>query len=100
MEFGTFYDIAEYGNGAWKGNFSSKEVACNAYDYLCEYNVSKENGEPTFVIKELYKLLIEDGTEQCLDWAYELAHRLGLIDMDYMDYAETDKELLRKILES
>ena len=43
MEFADFYDIAEYGNSAWKGNFSEKEVACNAYDYKVEFDTSKEN---------------------------------------------------------
>lgn len=40
MEYGDFYDIAEYGNANWKGNFTPKEIACNAYDYLVE----KANG--------------------------------------------------------
>lgn len=28
MEYGNFYDIAEYGNANWKGNFTPKEIAC------------------------------------------------------------------------
>ena len=34
MEYGNFYDIAKYGNEAWRGFFSQKEIAENAYIYL------------------------------------------------------------------
>lgn len=60
MEYADFYDIAEYGNKHWKGKFSPKEIACNAYDYLLEFETSNKQGKPTFCIKELCKLLIED----------------------------------------
>ena len=98
MDFENFYDIAEYGNENWKGSFTSREIAQNAYDYLSEFNVSVERGEPTEIIKELYKLLVEDGSEECLDWAYEIANGIGLIDMDFMDYMETDPELIAKFI--
>lgn len=99
IDYSFFYTIAEYGNENWKGSFSPKEVACNAYDYLCEFNSSKENEIPTETIKELYSLLVEDGSEECLNWAYTLATELNLIDMDYLDYMETDPEIIRKFLE-
>ena len=60
MEYADFYDIAVYGNAVWKGSFTPKEVAENAYDYLCEFRCSKANGVITHTIKELVKLLIED----------------------------------------
>lgn len=62
MEYGDFYDIAEYGNANWKGNFTQKEIACNAYDYLVEFEKSKNDEKPTHTIKELCKLLAEDGS--------------------------------------
>lgn len=99
INFEFFYDIANYGNENWKGGFSPKEVANNAYEYLCEFQASKENEIPTETIKELYKLLIEDETEECLDWAYTIATELGLIDMDYLDCMDTDKEIIFKFLE-
>ena len=100
MNYEFFYTIAEYGNENWaRGSFTHKEVACNAYDYLCEFDSSKENETPTEVIKNLYKLLIEDETEECLDWAYTIATELNLIDMDYLDYMDTDKEIVLKVLE-
>ena len=41
MTYDNFYTIAEYGNENWKGSFTPREVANNAYDYLCEYQASK-----------------------------------------------------------
>lgn len=93
MKLNDFLQIAEYGNENWKGSFTKEEVACNAYDYLCEFKESKENEEPTHTIKELAKLLAEDGSEQCKDWLYQMASELNLIDMDCHDYLETDEWL-------
>ena len=76
MEYGNFYDIAEYGNQNWKGFFSPKEIACNAYDYLCEFNASKEQAKPTHTIQELCKLLKEDGSEECLEWALQIEEEI------------------------
>lgn len=93
IDYGLFYDISTYGNKNWKGAFTQKEVACNAYDYLCEFNASKRNEEPTLTIKELARLLVEDGSEQCKDWLYQIASELNLINMDYADYLETNEWL-------
>ena len=72
MEYSDFYDIAEYGNENWKGSFTPREIACNAYDYLCEYRYSVAKGKPTCTMIELCKLICED--------------------MDYADYAEIQEE--------
>ena len=60
MEYADFYDIAEYGNENWKGKFSPKEIAYNAYDYKVEYDYSIEQGKPTRTMVELCKLICED----------------------------------------
>lgn len=93
LEYGDFYDIAEYGNANWKGYFTPKEIACNAYDYLVEFEASKARETITSVIQELCKLLAEDGSEECKDWLYRMADELGLIDMDYQDYLDIDEWL-------
>lgn len=93
MEYADFYDIAVYGNENWKGSFSPKEIACNAHIYYADFQWSKENEEISFVIKELAKLLIEDNSDDCKEWLYTIASELGLIDMDYQDYLETDEWL-------
>ena len=89
LEYKDFYDIATYGNENWKGSFTPKEIACNAYDYLVEFEESKKNGV-TETIKELIRLLAEDGDEDAKYWLYQIASELGLIDMDCHDYFETD----------
>ena len=60
MEFNDFYTIAEYGNENWKGGFTPREVANNAYDYLCEYRYSVAKGKSTRTMIELCKLICED----------------------------------------
>ena len=72
MDYSDFYDIAEYGNENWKGNFTPREIACNAYDYKAEYDYSIKQDKPTYTMIELCKLICED--------------------MDYADYAEIQEE--------
>ena len=90
MEYADFYDIAEYGNENWKGYFTPREIANNAYDYLCEFQASNANNEPTEIINTLCSLLAEDGSDDCKVWLREIAEELNLIDMDWHDYLETD----------
>ena len=72
LEYADFYDIAEHGNENWKGNFTPREIANNAYDYKAEYDYSIKQGKPTRTMIELCKLICED--------------------MDYADYAENHEE--------
>ena len=72
MDYAYFYNIAEYGNEHWKGSFTPREIACNAYDYKVEYDYSIEQDKPTHIMIELCKLICED--------------------MDYADYAEIQEE--------
>ena len=55
MTYEDFYDIAEYGNSNWKGSFTPREIACNAYDYKVEYDYSIKQGKPTRTMIELCK---------------------------------------------
>lgn len=80
MEYSDFYDIAEYGNEHWKGNFTPKEIACNAYDYMCDLEWSK-NAYVTDVeiaenIRELAKLLAIDGSDEAIQWLGQIADEL------------------------
>ena len=72
LDYADFYNIAEYGSENWKGCFTSREIANNAYDYKVEYDYSIEQGKPTRTMVELCKLICED--------------------MDYTDYAEIQEE--------
>ena len=98
LEYGKFYDIAEYGNEMWKGFFSKKEVAENAYIYYADFQWSKENNEVAHNIKELAKLLAEDGSYECKEWLYEIATELNLLDIDFMDYMESDEDIVSMFL--
>ena len=93
MGYDDFYSIAEYGNKNWKGCFTPREIANNAYDCLCEFQESKANNDPTEVIKTLCSLLAEAGSDECKLWLMEIAKELNLIDMDWRDYIETDEWL-------
>lgn len=55
MTYDDFYTIAEYGNENWKGSFTPREIACNAYDYKVEYDYSIKQGKPTRTMIELCK---------------------------------------------
>ena len=72
LNYSDFYTIAETGNENWKGSFTPREIACNAYEYKVEYDYSIEQGKPTRTMIELCKLICED--------------------MDYADYAEIQEE--------
>ena len=98
MEYADFYDIAIHGNKMWKGNFTPKEIACNAEIYYADFQYSKENDTISETIKSLCKNLVEDvremsDLEEPKQWLYQIANELGLIDMDYADYLETDELL-------
>ena len=88
MTHGDFYDIAEYGNKNWKGDFTAREIACNAYDYFVSFTISKINitsklGKPTPVIISLLENLDEDilcdkDNEEAKKYANLIRESLGL----------------------
>ena len=59
MEYADFYDIAVYGNENWKGSFTQKEIACNAYNYFVDFEYSKAKGTVVSTIQELIDLLLD-----------------------------------------
>lgn len=60
MTYGDFYKIANYLNDCNNNIFSNEEVACNACDYMQEYEVSYEYSEPTIDMISLCTELVED----------------------------------------
>lgn len=78
MEYNEFYDIAVYGNANWKGSFTQKEIACNAYNYLVDFEYSKVKGTIVSTIQELIDLLLDDwySTEANSDEDFELSNWL------------------------
>ena len=79
LTYEDFYDIAEYGNSNWKGCFTPREIACNAYNYLVDFEYSKaKGGHISSTIQELLRLLDEDGSVECCFWANTIRNELGL----------------------
>lgn len=83
LNFRDFYCIADYANVHWKGGYSAISIAENAYNYLCEFQSSKEKGEPNDTIKYLLTNLdadIENGEEleDVKYWTSEIRKELGL----------------------
>lgn len=83
LDYRDFYCIADYANVHWKGGFAPIEIAENAYNYLCEFQASKEKGEANDTIKCLLTNLdvdIENGEdlEDVRYWTSEIRKELGL----------------------
>lgn len=98
MNLKDFLRIAEYGNEMWKGSFTQEEVKENAEIYYADFQYSKENDTISETIKSLCRNLADDvrempDLEEPKQWLYQIASELGLIDMDYVDYLETDEWL-------
>lgn len=108
MEYADFYDLAVYANETWKGNFLQKEIACNAYNYLMDFEYSKVKGTVVSTIQELIDLLLDDwySTENDLeteielsDWLWQLFTELGLTNEEkFLDWkAEKAKRWKEKM---
>ena len=98
MTYADFLVIAEYGNKNWKGNFTSEEVRENARIYYADFKWSKVHDVIADSIKSLTKNLIEDtrempDLEEPKKWLFKMASELGLIDMDWSDFLDTDEWL-------
>ena len=84
MDYGFWWDIATYGNENWKGFFSPREVAENAYEYLCEWEATISNHDVTPNLDDLMKLLHEDycnGNVQALDLLTTIVDELQYRDI-------------------
>lgn len=97
MTYSDFYDIAEYGSKNWKGSFTPKEIAEQAYNYYSEFLWSIKNDTVSDTIKSLCRNLADDlkamsGLEEPNRyWLNQIAEGLCYIDMDWQDYIETDE---------
>ena len=66
MDYLDFYDLAMYANENWRGGFSERETAENAYIYKVEFDGL---GTDSPVIQSLLEQLKEDNTEEALEWS-------------------------------
>lgn len=77
MKYKNFYNIAQYGNTAWKGAYTAQEIAQNAREYYSDFLTSKNSGGPTFLIRRLMSLLAEDGSEKNKSVVISDCYRIG-----------------------
>lgn len=98
-DFEIFCEIAEYVNEINRCFLSNNEILENAAMYLQEY-IESYNNPVTESMKELYRLLIESGSEQARVWAFKIAFNLELIDMNYYEFRKANKETMLQFIES
>ena len=72
IDYSYFYDIAVYANENWKGFFSEKEIACMAYDYLCDFQTSERNGYASGSMGELLRALRDEDCIKAYEWYKEI----------------------------
>lgn len=79
LEYGDFYDISVYANENWMGCNSDKVIAENAYDYYSDFQSAKRKGCLTKdnTIFQMLMRLVEDGSEEALDWANKILNEIN-----------------------
>lgn len=90
MEYSDFYDIAEYGNEHWNGNYTAKEIACNAYDYMRDFEWSKNAYVTDKIIvgsifDVMFSLMLDEinGSEEAKYWLKQIADEIGVNPRKY-----------------
>ena len=90
MEYSDFYDIAEYGNEHWNGNYTAKEIACNAYDYMRDFEWSKNAYVTDKIIVGsifdiMFSLMLDEinGSEEAKYWLKQNAYEIGVNPRKY-----------------
>ena len=90
MEYSDFYDIAEYGNEHWNGNYTAKEIACNAYDYMRDFEWSKNAYVTDKIIVGsifdiMFSLMLDEmnGSEEAKYWLKQIADEIGVNPRKY-----------------
>lgn len=72
IDYSYFYDVAVYANNNWKGFFSEKEIACMAYEYLCDFQTSERNGYASGSMGELLRALRDEKCIEAFQWYKEI----------------------------
>ncbi len=60
MDYADFYDIAVYANENWRGKFTPREIANNAYELFLDFQESCKQGKPICSMVGLLENLTED----------------------------------------
>lgn len=99
MRYGDFFNIAKYGNENWRGGYTQKEVACNAYNYLVEFEYSKAKSKVTHLISSLLELLDEDGYADSYNGKAYTAKIIRALKMVYAYFDGRTEEMEEALLE-
>ena len=83
--YGFWYSIADYGNRMWKGFFSAREVAMNAFEYYEEWRncIVFHKVMPTIV--NLLELLRQDNTEEGNAYIESIESEIEYLNMKWED---------------
>ena len=90
MDYGFWWDIATYGSENWKGFFSPREIAENAYEYKQEWDYSVQTGELSGVIAGLLRNIKEDIGNILVDPKADA--QLGVMLSDWWETIEKEIE--------
>lgn len=79
LEYEDFYDLAVYTNEIYKGCYTPKEIACNAYNYYSDFQAAKREGlSKSLCIYDLLMRLLEDNeSDGVVEWAYRIANEIA-----------------------
>lgn len=86
MDFGFWYDVAVYGNANWKGDFTAKEIATNAYDYLWDWEYTLKESEVAPGLDTLMHQLHEDycnGSKEAINLLETIVDELKYNDIEW-----------------
>lgn len=85
LDYGFFYDVARFLNEHCKGNYTEKEVACNAYEYMKNYEAFVySEGKYGSEIKIIMKMLKKMNTDDANSYLYKIETSLQKGKGDYM----------------
>lgn len=82
MDIKDFYDIAEYANTNWRGNFSPRELCEAAYEYYLEYKSGTvTDGSPlcnliTNLVED-YEAADDDTAIMIGNWLEDMSYQFG-----------------------
>lgn len=76
-----WYDVAEFISEINRGNATPREIALDAYEYLCEWQRSMEVEMVTETIEIIINLLTEDGSERATELLDEINYNIDKYEL-------------------
>ena len=73
LEYGFWYDVAQYMNEVGRGKFTDSEIAENAKEYEIEWKITLDNHELSYVIQALVDELNTQNDEKSNEFLTEMS---------------------------